>query len=111
MYIAMNRFKVIKDQAKAFEEVWLTRVSRLDEMAGFVVFHLLKGPEAEDHILYVSHTVWASKEAFTAWTTSEQFRTAHARAGDEKPRTLGHPQFEGFDVIQTVKNPRQRAAE
>ncbi|MGH6817382.1 MAG: antibiotic biosynthesis monooxygenase family protein, partial [Methylovirgula sp.] len=51
MYIAMNRFKVLKDQAHAFEEVWKSRVSRLDEMRGFVVFHLLKGPEFEDHIL------------------------------------------------------------
>jgi hypothetical protein len=25
---------------------------------GFVPFHLLKGPEAEDHTLYASHTVW-----------------------------------------------------
>jgi len=28
---------------------------------------------------------------------------AHHRAGDNKPLYLGHPQFEGFDVIQTVK--------
>jgi heme-degrading monooxygenase HmoA len=110
MYIAMNRFKVIKDQARAFEDVWAKRVSRLDEMAGFVVFRLLKGPEYEDHILYVSHTVWESKEAFTAWTTSEQFRAAHAHAGGENPKTLGHPQFEGFEVVQTIESQR-RAAE
>jgi heme-degrading monooxygenase HmoA len=111
MYIAMNRFKVVKDQASAFEEVWKSRVSRLDEMSGFVAFRLLKGPEYDDHILYVSHTVWASKEDFTAWTASEQFRAAHAHAGDEKPKTLGHPQFEGFEVLQTIHNPRRRTAE
>jgi heme-degrading monooxygenase HmoA len=111
MYIAMNRFKVLKDQASAFEEVWKNRVSRLDEMSGFLVFHLLKGAEFEDHILYVSHTVWASKADFTAWTASEQFRAAHAHAGEERPKTLGHPQFEGFDVVQTVNNPHRRAAE
>ncbi len=27
-FIAMNRFKVLKDQAHAFEQVWLTRTSR-----------------------------------------------------------------------------------
>jgi heme-degrading monooxygenase HmoA len=110
-FIAMNRFKVIKDQAHAFEQVWLTRVSRLDEVPGFVEFHLLRGPEHEDYILYASHTIWANKEAFTAWTNSEQFRAAHARAGDEKPKTLGHPEFEGFEVIQTVGNAKRRAAE
>jgi heme-degrading monooxygenase HmoA len=110
-YIAMNRFKVLKDQAQAFEDVWLTRISRLDEVPGFVEFHLLRGPERDDHILYASHTIWASKDAFTAWTNSEQFRAAHARAGDEKPKTLGHPEFEGFDVIQTVGSPHRQAAE
>jgi len=113
MYIAMNRFKVIKDRAEAFEEVWATRESRLHEMKGFVEFHLLKGPEREDHILYVSHTIWASKEEFTAWTTSEQFRAAHANAGtgQDKPKTIGHPEFEGFEVIQTVGNASLKAAE
>ncbi len=102
MFIAMNRFKVLKDQQQAFEAVWLGRGSRLHEMKGFVVFHLLKGPEREDHVLYSSHTVWASRDDFSAWTTSEQFRHAHAQAGERKPMTLGHPEFEGFDVIQTV---------
>jgi len=106
MFIAMNRFKVIKGEEKAFEEVWLSRETRLDEMAGFVEFHLLRGPEREDHTLYSSHTVWASKDLFTAWTLSEQFRAAHRSAGSNKPLYLGHPEFEGFDVIQTVDNPR-----
>ncbi len=35
-----------------------------------VVFHLLKGPEAEDHTLYASHTVWESRAVFEAWTKS-----------------------------------------
>ena len=46
-----------------------------------VEFHLLRGPEAEDHTLYASHTVWESKRAFEDWTRSEAFRKAHAQAG------------------------------
>ena len=30
------------------------------------------------------------------------FRAAHSRAGDNKPLYLDHPQFEGFEVRQTV---------
>jgi heme-degrading monooxygenase HmoA len=113
MFIAMNRFKVIKDRTSAFEDVWAKRESRLHEMKGFEEFHLLKGPEREDHVLYVSHTIWTTKEDFTAWTTSEQFRAAHASAGnkDDAPRTIGHPEFEGFDVVQTTTNPNLKAAE
>ena len=67
MFIAMNRFLVVKGSEEAFERMWQGRDSYLDEMAGFVEFHLLKGPEAEDHTLYSSHTVWASKADFEAW--------------------------------------------
>lgn len=39
---------------------------------------------------------------FEAWTKSEAFRAAHGRAGDNKPLYLDHPQFERFEVCQTV---------
>jgi len=106
MFIAMNRFKVIRGEEKAFEEIWLSRDSRLDEMAGFIEFHLLRGPEREDHTLYSSHAVWINRDMFTAWTHSEQFRAAHRSAGGSKPLYLGHPELEGFEVIQTVKSRR-----
>jgi heme-degrading monooxygenase HmoA len=79
MFIAMNRFRVKRGAEGPFEKVWLGRDSYLDRVPGFVAFHLLKGPEAEDHTLYASHTVWKSKAAFEAWTKSEEFRAAHAR--------------------------------
>ena len=106
MFIAMNRFQVVKGSEEAFERMWQSRDSYLNEMAGFVEFHLLKGPEAEDHTLYSSHTVGESKAAFEAWTTSEQFRKSHARAGNSgsaAPLYLGHPKFEGFEVKQTLQ--------
>jgi heme-degrading monooxygenase HmoA len=104
MFIAMNRFKVITSETESFERLWLSRESHLHAMQGFVVFHLLRGPEREDHVLYSSHTIWNSRDDFVAWTKSEQFRSAHRGAGEGKPLYLGHPEFEGFDVIQTVKN-------
>lgn len=112
MFIAMNRFKVLKDSVAEFEAVWRNRDSQLNEMSGFVGFHLLRGPELEDHILYASHTTWASKADFDAWTTSDQFRKAHARAPSAKPLYAGHPQFEGFSVVQTLEAvPQAHAAQ
>lgn len=108
MFIAMNRFKVVKGSEKDFENVWLSRETHLNELAGFVEFHLLKGPEREDHVLYSSHTIWESFEDFDAWTNSEQFRKAHAGAGDRKLLYLGHPEFEGFHVLQTVTRDGER---
>ena len=111
MFIAMNRFKVLKEEAKAFEALWLGRESFLHGSPGFVEFHMLRGPEREDHILYSSHTIWSSRATFEDWTRSEQFRAAHKNAGDKGRLTLGHPEFEGFEVIQTVENTKRQAAE
>ena len=105
MFIAMNRFRVKRGSEEAFEQVWLSRDTHLHKVPGFVEFHLLKGPEAEDHTLYSSHTIWTDKASFEAWTRSEEFRRAHARADNRTGESLyiGHPKFEGFEVIQTER--------
>lgn len=102
MFIAMNRFKVVRGADDEFERVWTSRDTHLRDVPGFVEFHLLRGPEREDHVLYASHSLWASRDAFEAWTRSEAFRLAHRSAGGNRPLYLGHPEFEGFEVIQTV---------
>lgn len=108
MFIAMNRFKVIKGLEPDFETIWRTRQSHLSELNGFVEFSLLKGPEREDHTLYASHTVWQTRGDFTAWTQSEQFRKSHARAGQQnRPTSMGHPEFEGFEAVLIEHNRSQ----
>lgn len=102
MFIAMNRFKVRNGSEDDFEAVWKGRDSSLAEMNGFREFHLLRGPknEAEGYTLFASHTLWASEADFVAWTKSENFRNAHKNAGSGKALYLGHPQFEGFSVVE-----------
>jgi len=102
MFIAMNRFQVLKDHADAFESVWKSRDSRLVNEPGFIAFHLLKGPEDDTTILYASHTLWRSRAEFEAWTRSESFREAHKDGGRTKPMYQGGPRFEGFEVVQEV---------
>jgi heme-degrading monooxygenase HmoA len=99
MYIAMNRFKVRRGAETDFEDVWRNRDRHLNEVPGYIEFHLLRGPEAEDHTLYASHTIWENRAAFEAWTQSEAFRAAHSGAGGGKSLTVGHPDFEGFEAI------------
>lgn len=102
MFIAMNRFRVLRGSETDFETVWTSRDTHLKAVPGFVSFHLLRGPEREDHTLFASHTVWASRGDFEAWTKSEAFRLAHRNAGGNKPLYAGHPEFEGFDVVQEI---------
>jgi heme-degrading monooxygenase HmoA len=102
MFIAMNRFRIVLGKEADFQRVWTERDSHLQDVPGFVEFHLLRGPTTEEHTLFASHTIWASRKAFEDWTRSENFRRAHAGAGSSTPLYLGHPQFEGFEVVQEV---------
>lgn len=99
MFIAMNRFRITPGREDDFETIWRQRESHLDDVPGFQQFNLLRGPSDDQHSLYASHSVWDSRDAFEAWTKSESFRKAHANAGGAKGIYLGHPQFEGFEVV------------
>ena len=99
MFIAMNRFRIARGSEEVFENLWRRRDSYLDEVPGFREFHLLQGPSDEESTLFASHTVWENREFFDAWTESESFRRAHAQARAPEGTYLGHPVFEGFEVV------------
>ena len=99
MFIAMNRFRIARGFEAGFEQVWRQRDSYLAEVPGFNSFALLKGPERDDHVLYASHSVWESSEAFEAWTQSQSFRKAHAQTSAPKGTYLGHPELELFEAV------------
>ncbi len=99
MFIAMNRFRIVHGHETEFEQVWRERDSHLEGVEGFMEFRLLRGPRADDHTLYASHSFWRDRAAFEAWTRSEAFRKAHSGAGDRRHLYLGHPEFEGFETV------------
>jgi heme-degrading monooxygenase HmoA len=98
MFLAMNRFKISLGREEDFVAIWKNRESYLDEVPGFESFHLLRGVSNDEFTLFASHSVWASRVAFEAWTHSESFRNAHKNAGDTKGIYLGHPQLELFEA-------------
>ena len=102
MYLTMNRFKVKPGQEAAFEAIWTGRDSQLTTVPGFVSFHLLKGPARDGYRLYASHTFWASEAAFTEWTRSEAFRSAHRGAGGHNDVYLAAPELEIFESVQQI---------
>ena len=99
MYIAMNRFRIVPGRETEFEEIWKGRDSHLDSVPGFIEFHLVRGAKEESHTLYASHSTWQSENDFSRWTKSDAFRQAHKGAGEHKDMYLGHPVFEGFEVV------------
>ena len=99
MYIAMNRFQIVLGREEDFEKIWRDRETHLDKVPGFKSFNLIKGGSNETFTLYASHSTWKSKKDFLNWTKSEEFRAAHKGAGKHSSVYLGHPVFEGFEVV------------
>jgi heme-degrading monooxygenase HmoA len=79
VYIAMNRFEIATGREEVFEELWRSRDSYLEGVPGFREFHLLKGPAAETHTLYASHTVWDSEASFRALSRPSPVRRLRGR--------------------------------
>lgn len=102
MFFAMNRFRIAVGHEETFENIWKGRDSSLAEMPGFQSFHLLRGETnvEEGYTLFASHSIWASRQDFVAWTKSENFRQAHRSAADNRGIYLGPPKFEGFVVVE-----------
>ena len=98
MYIAMNRFRIAPGREPEFVEVWKNRETYLDQVAGFKEFHLLQGERGEEETIFISHSLWASREAFVAWTESDEFVKAHRRGKSPEGLVLSHPNFEGYEV-------------
>ena len=102
MYLTMNRFHVVPEQAAAFEAMWQTRDSHLQSVPGFRQFSLLKGPEQDGAILYASHTIWADEASFLAWTRSDAFRAAHKGVKPDMQMYMGPPDLECFEAVQVL---------
>lgn len=99
MYVAMNRFPIAEGREADFEDVWRRRESHLDEVDGFIRFHLLRGEAKDGRTVFISRSEWVSKEAFVAWTQGEAFAKAHRQARSPEGVLLGHPQFEGYEDV------------
>ena len=102
-FIAMNKFKIAIGWEYDFEDIWKNRETHLDDVKGFRKFNLLKGSTTEEYTLYTSHSTWDSKTDFENWKKSEAFRRAHRGGGQHQGIYLGHPEFEGFEVILWLK--------
>ena len=98
MYIAMNRFRIAPGRELEFVEVWRNRETYLDAVPGFIKFRLLQGARGEEETIFISHSTWDSRDAFVAWTESEEFVKAHRRGKSPEGLVLSHPQFEGYEV-------------
>jgi hypothetical protein len=98
MFIAMNRFRVASGREQDFESIWMNRQSYLEEVPGFIEFHLLRGPSENGAVLRVAFGM----EKPEGVRRLDQLRIVSkgARPGPSSRRNIPRPpQFEGFDVV------------
>jgi len=95
MFIAMNRFQVHPERAEDFERSWRDRDSYLQAVPGFEAFALLRGDLPGE---YISHSTWASRTDFEAWTRSQQFSQAHGQ-GLAEGILADHPRASFYDAV------------
>ena len=68
-------------------------------MPGCINFKLVKGDKEDECTLYASHRTWESQDDFIPWTKSEAFNLVQKNAVQHKDTYIGHPVFEGFNVV------------
>jgi heme-degrading monooxygenase HmoA len=95
----MNRFRVVAGKEDDFEQIWRGRQSHLKGVPGFVQFALLKSEAAGE---YISHSTWADRDAFIAWTQSDAFAAGH-RQGSLAGILEGPPQLSTYEAVIVEK--------
>lgn len=107
MFIAMNNFRVAPGKEEEFERIWKTRETYLNDVPGFVRFALLKG-DAEGE--YISHSTWADREAFLAWTQSPAFAAGHRQGGSLMGVLQGPPAVKLYASVLEQEAPQPARA-
>ena len=82
MYVAMNRFKVVKGSEEPSRTSGRTAIPASPKCRLSAIPSAARPlNEAEGYTLFASHTIWESQAISLAWTKSENFRAAHRNAG------------------------------
>ena len=102
MFIAMNRFRVIKGCEADFEHVWLSRDTHLDKVPGFTEFHLLKGTGVGGpHTLRIAHGVAEPRRLRSMDPVGSVPRRA-CKGRRQQAALSRPPAIRGFRDVQTV---------
>lgn len=94
MFIATNRIRVKKGAGHYLEQRFSHRRG-IENRPGFVTFALWKLDDDQAHEEYLVVTHWGSKDDFSAWTESPEFREAHSRPWSD---SVLDAEFRGYEV-------------
>lgn len=81
MFVAINYISCSDNYKERFEELFSTRVKKIDRMPGFRFMQVLKPTDDSGDYLIVSH--WDSESHFKNWSKSPEFLEGHKRGFED----------------------------
>ncbi|NGZ77979.1 antibiotic biosynthesis monooxygenase family protein [Saccharibacillus alkalitolerans] len=89
-YAVMNNIPVVEGGRTAFEERFLGRARRVEEMPGFSGIRVLRPLQGDTYVIL---TVWKDEESFKAWQSSEAYNHAHKKRDTSEGITQQRPEI------------------
>lgn len=80
-FVAINYISCKQDYQQRFEELFKSRAHAIDRMPGFKDMQVLKPSKDWEDYLIVSF--WENEEAFSQWTSSQEFIEGHRRGFED----------------------------
>ncbi|MEJ8302953.1 antibiotic biosynthesis monooxygenase [Saccharibacillus sacchari] len=95
-FAVMNNIPVSEDGRAAFEERFLGRARRVEDMQGFSGIRVLRPLQGDTYVIL---TVWNDEESFKGWQESEAYNHAHQKRDtpqgitQQRPEIFARPSF------------------
>ncbi|WP_037285400.1 antibiotic biosynthesis monooxygenase family protein [Saccharibacillus sacchari] len=95
-FAVLNNIPVSEDGRAAFEERFLGRARRVEDMPGFSGIRVLRPLQGDTYVIL---TVWKDEDSFKGWQESEAYNHAHQKRDtaqgitQQRPEIFARPSF------------------
>lgn len=95
-FAVLNNIPVSEDGRTAFEERFLDRARRVEDMPGFSGIRVLRPLQGDTYVIL---TVWQDEDSFKEWQNSESYNHAHKKRDtsegitQQRPEIFARPSF------------------
>ncbi len=93
MFVVTNTLRVPAEHADHIAKAFAGSADHMKEVDGCLGFQLLREAKGDGEPVFIAMTHWQDEASFKSWMTSEDFRRAHANAGNS-PATGEVHQYE-----------------
>lgn len=95
-FAVLNNIPVSEDGRTAFEERFLGRARRVEDMPGFAGIRVLRPLQGDTYVIL---TIWQDEDSFKSWQSSESYNHAHKKRDtsegitQQRPEIFARPSF------------------